>query len=59
MLFDALKARDHVKLTEILTAHTRNYVRLLEGHVTLDPVTGAVVEKEAPAHKKDSATDEA
>ena len=50
MLFDALKARDHVKLTEILTAHTRNYVRLLEGHVTRDPVTGAVIEK-APARK--------
>ncbi len=50
MIFDALKARDHAKLTEILMAHTRNYVRLLEGKVTLDPATGRVVEK-APARR--------
>ena len=50
MIFDALKARDHAKLTEILMAHTRNYVRLLEGKVTLDPVSGGVIEK-APARR--------
>lgn len=52
MIFDALKARDGVMLAHVLEAHTRNYVRLLKGQVTFDPVTGAIVEKTAPRPKR-------